>query len=313
MTDHDLAALIREHVRSDEPPFLMSAETPIALGRRTLVRRRARRGLAGVLVAAAAIAAVPLVPWHGSAGSGDRTGVDPATAAVLEHYDARKMAAHVQTTAGGTFARWLAPLGLATFTAADDQGEALPPSLYDKASSMSVVFGGDGDHRVSVTLLHARSEAEGDARKNCARDLAGGIDFSCTVSTSPAGDTVTTVVRALRPSHELGVGWGLLTRQELSAGVANGTSPGGSGPIDLAEVYFARTVESVHSDTFLTSAEEIVRAPDVATAERLWRVPVADLESLVTDPTLVIPKPPLGPGGCPWTWKAKVTCSRTTG
>ena len=50
MTDHDLATLLRHHVELDEPPFLMSAETAVALGRRTLIRRRARRGLAGVLV-----------------------------------------------------------------------------------------------------------------------------------------------------------------------------------------------------------------------------------------------------------------------
>ena len=42
--NRSLATLVREHVAHDEPPFLLSAETSIALGRRTLVRRRARRG-----------------------------------------------------------------------------------------------------------------------------------------------------------------------------------------------------------------------------------------------------------------------------
>jgi hypothetical protein len=66
----------------------------------------------------------------------------------------------------------------------------------------------------------------------------------------------------------------------------------------------------VHSETFLTNAQEIVRAPDIATAERLWKIPVASLQTVVTDPALVMPEPPLGEGGCPWTWKTKVTCSK---
>jgi hypothetical protein len=112
------------------------------------------------------------------------------------------------------------------------------------------------------------------------------------------------------PSKTLG-GWSLVTRGELRSGVLSATNPDGGGPFDPADVYFVRRVESVHSDTFLTGAEETVRAPDLTTAEKLWRVPPKDLEVVVADPALVIPKPPLGPGGCPWTWKMKVTCSTT--
>jgi hypothetical protein len=317
MTDHDLATLVRAHVSHDEPPFLLSPETSIALGRRTLVRRRARRGLAGVLVAAAAVVAVPLVPWGGSSGSGDgdRTGLDVATARALEHYDARSMPTLIDQHTRAALGDGLEGLGQAEFTAFDDQGQRLPVRYYDKASGMSVAFRGTGDRRVEVTLLHARSEAEGDARKNCAEDLAGGIDFSCTVTTSAAGDPITTTVRAVRPmSKDVGgAGWALLTPDELSSGIADDTSPGGQGPIDPADVYFVRRVESVHSDTFLTGAEETVHAPSLAAADKLWEVPVADLATVATDPALVIPKPPLGPGGCPWTWKMKVTCSKTTG
>lgn len=311
MTDQDLTTLLREHVQREEPPFTMAPETSMTLGRRTLVRRRARRGFAGVLVAAATVAALPLMPWTGSSGSGDdRTGIDPATAAALEDYDAQRMPAlldeHVRVALGDG----LEGLGQAEFRASDDQGEKLPPKYYDKASSMEVSYGGHGDRRVRAVLLHARSEAEGDAREVCADDLAVGYAFSCTVSTS-GGDVVTTRVTAMRKTEELWKGsWGALTQEELRTGIPAKGDPS-QRPINPDEVYFQRTVESVHSETFLTSASEIVRAPDLETAARLWTVPVADLTTIVTDPELVIPEPPLGKGGCPWTLNDTYTCTKS--
>jgi len=265
-----------------------------------------------VLVAAAAVAAIPLGPWHHvSNPRGHGHDVDAATSQALAQYDALKMPALMKAQVEAALGGGLDGLGEPTFTAYDDQGESLPERYYDKASGMSLEFGGKGDRRVEAQLLHARSEAEGDARKICAADLAQGIYFSCTVTTSAAGDSVTTTVSAVRPMKDSSVGgWALVTPAELSSGTAKDTNPDGEGPIDPAEVYFVRSVESVHSMTFLSNARETVRAPDLATAQKRWRIPVAGLEAVATDPTLVIPKPPLGPGGCPWTWHAKVTCSK---
>jgi hypothetical protein len=309
MTDHDLATLVHTHVRQEEPPFLLSADTAIGLGRRTLRRRRMRRGLTGVVAAAAAIAiAVPLLDSSGPSGD-DRTGIDPATAAALAHYDAGAMPVLIDQHARAALGDGLEGLGQAEFGAFDDQGAKLPERYYDKASGMSVRYG-DGDRRVEVSLLHSRSEAEGNARKNCANDLAGGIYFSCTVSTSAAGDTVTTTVMAVTPSSTTD-GWNLVTRAELDSGVAAATNPDGAGPIDPGEVYFVRRVESVHSATFLTGAEETVRAPDLAAATRRWRVPAADLAAVATDRELVIPKPPMGDNGCAWMLHPEgVTCGK---
>jgi hypothetical protein len=300
MTDHDLATLVREHVRTDEPHFLMSSETAIALGRRTLVRRRARRGFAGVLVAAAAVAALPLMPWHGAGGAGDTTGIDPATATALKHYDAQRMRAIIDEHVRVALGHGLAGLGAPEFTVADGEGNALPEKYYDKASGMTLAFGATGDHRIRVELMHSGSEAEGDARQNCANDLADGTVFSCEVSSSGVGDVVTTRVTALRPLEMKGADWSVVTREELSTGVPVKGDPN-PAPIDPADVYFARTVESVHSKTFLTRAEEIVRAPDLTTAERRWKVPVSGLQAIATDPELVIPEPPTGKNGCAWT------------
>jgi hypothetical protein len=311
MTDHDLATLVREHVQRDEPPFQLSPDTVMAVGRRTLVRRRARRGFAGIVVAAAAVAALPLMPWSGSHGGDDKTGIDPATQYALDHYDAQKMPELIESHVQSALGDGLDGLGAAVFTAGDDQGESLPPRYYDKASGMHVDYGGEGDRRVTVGLMHSRSEAEGDARKNCADDVAAGYAFTCTVSTAPNGDLVTTRVMAVR---ELGKdfpqgGWGALTREELRSGVPAAGDPV-QGPIDPAEVFFMRTVESVHSETFLTTASETVRAPDLTTAQSSWKISPADLETIVTDPVLVMPRPPLGKGGCAWTWHADVSCAK---
>jgi hypothetical protein len=309
MTDHDLATLVREHARADEPPFLMSPDTVIALGRRTLVRRRARRGLSGVLVAAAAVVAIPLVPWGGGVGSGDRTGIDPATAAALESYDAQRMPALIDSHVRAALGHGLDGLGAPASHVTDSQGEELATEDYDKASGMEVAYGGTGDRRVRVELLHARSEAEGNARKNCAADLEEGYVLSCEVTTSAQGDTVRTDVMAVRRIDDLpGSGWGVVTREELRTGVPAPGNPS-SEPIDPTEVFLVRSVESVHSETFLTRAEELVRAPDLSSAEQRWRVPVADLERIVTDPELVIPKPPMGDNGCAWMLHPKgVSC-----
>lgn len=300
MTDRDLATLVREHVRRDEPAFLLSAETSIALGRRTLRRRRVRRS-AGVLVAAAAaVAALPLVPWTGSGGSDDRTGIDPATAAALRSYDPQRMPKLIDEHARAALGAGLDGLGDGAFRADDDQGVKLPAQYYDKASAMSVSYGGHGDARqVVVSLLHSRGEAEGDARRLCESQLATGYAFSCAVTTGRDGDPITTSVTAVRAEGSLPDSWAALTRQELRTGVPTATDPN-QDPIEPSQVYFMRTVESVHSETFLTIAKEIVRAPGFEQAQQAFQVPVDALAEVVNDPELTIPRPPMGKNGCTW-------------
>jgi hypothetical protein len=308
--DGDLATLVREHVQRDEPPFLMSAGTAMALGRRTLVRRRTRRGLATVVVAAAAALAIPLVPWAGSHRGGDRTGIDPATAAALKNYDAQRMPALIDSHVRAALGHGLRGLGAPTFTAADGQGNPITKKDYDKASDMAISYGGDGDRRVRVELMHARSEAEGDARRICANDLADGSAFVCEVSVTPSGDVVTTRVAAMRPLNAVGAHWSLVTQEELLTGVPAQGDPNES-PIDPHEVYFARTVDSVHSKTFVTVAQEIVKAPSFEGAQQAFEVPTYDLEKIVTDPELVIPPPPLGADGCAWTLPdSDISCTK---
>ena len=285
MTDRDLATLVHEHVAREEPPFGLSAETAMALGRRTLVRRRARRALAGVIVAAAAVVAVPLLPHHPGDRDAGVTGHRPT--APREAYDAQKMPDIFETHVRAALGDGLQGLGQRAFVAFDDNDTLLDRPDYDRASGMEIAFSGPDGRRVTVTMWHVRTATQGDPRAMCRRNVAMGIDFSCTVTTSADGDPVVTTVDAFRvvkpgPGGESEV----LKPDQLT-----------NGSVDPAQVYFAREVRSVRMvgsgprATQLTNAIEIVRAPDVGTAERRWRIPVPDLAKIATDPALVIPVP----------------------
>ena len=313
MTENDLSTLVDEHVSRTEPPFGLSAEHAILLGRRTLRRRRARRGATALVGIAAAALIVPLVISNAPAGDrGTDHGLEPATADALERYDAAEMPALLDATVRPVLSRSVPDLGAEKFTAEDGQDNELLPRYYDKASGMQIAYGGTGDHQLRVRLAHSRSEAEGGARKNCRRDLAEGIALRCTISTAANGDVVETRIMAVRHLSEgfpRGT-WGVVTREELRTGTPVEGSPN-QAPIDPDGLYFKRTVGSVHSESYLTAAEEIVRAPDLKTSLERFRVPVADLTSIVTDRALVIPEPPLGKGGCPWTVPGvNVTCTK---
>jgi hypothetical protein len=296
MTDRELTTLVREHVIRDEPPFLLDPSVAIGRGRRTLRRRRALTGLAG---AAVVVAAAVVVPQLGPASGGTGTTMDPATAYALQHYDARRMPELMLDRAGGVLRAAHTDLGAGTFTASDSQDASLPAEYYDKASSMSVAYGNETDHRFMLSLAHSAGEAEGGAERNCRNDLAGGIYFSCEVSTTANGDVVTTRVGALRRDPTVG-GWAVLTPDELRTDKVDPMN-GNQEPIDPADVWFSREVKSVHSMTFVSYAAESVRAPDLSTAEESFAVPVTGLIDLATDPALVIPKPPIQSNGCAWT------------
>jgi hypothetical protein len=301
MTDNDLTTLLRTHVADTEPPSTLDVQRSINAGRRTLVRRRGRRGLAAVALLGAAAVAVPALLNHDVLPAGDRGRLDPLTVTALKNYDASAMP---RTLADATdpILRSSAPdiASSGVFRADDEQGVELPEKYWDKASGMELDYGGTGDHRFHVSLMHSRSEAEGNARKNCENDVRLGYAFSCDV-TEVNGDIVTTSVMAVRkmdgPARS--TDWGSVTRSELRTGDILPGDPS-QRPIDPDEIYFLRSTESVHSATFLTVAEETVKAPTYGAALKEFVVPVAGQVDLVTNPTLVIPKPPIGANGCGW-------------
>ncbi len=317
MTHTDLTQILRDHVAADEPAFGLDPVRVSAAGARLRRRRRGWQAAVGTLAVAAVTTTV--LGLAGTLGGGaddgaDGARLDPATVSALGDYDASRMPTLLDERAGGVLRGSVPDLGAGTFRATDDQGQRIPERYWDKASGMSIAYG-PLSHRYEVRLLHARSEAEGDARRICSDDLASGYAFRCTVTTSADGDTVVSEVVAVRALDEQmrggGATWDALTRQELETGEVLPGDPS-QRPILPEEVHFVRSVEVVHSETFLTNVSETVQAPDLASADALWEVPVAAMTTIATDPVLVIPRPPIGEGGCPWTLPGTgVTCSTT--
>lgn len=283
MTERDLSTLVRDHVTTDEPPFMLSADTVIGGGRR---RVRVRRAV-GAVACAAVVSTVGLVAVPGMLDdTSDGSGPDTAAQEALANYDPQEMARLLKERADGVLDAPYPAHPEGKVVVRDGDWVELPTEHWDKASGMSVSYGDDqADHNISVSLYHSRGEAEGDAKRNCANDLDAGYYLVCDVITTSDGEVVVTRVSAKR--FAAGDGWYVVPRDKIDD----------ANPKNL---WFDRQVESVHSATFLTTATETVKAADLETAEGLFRVPVSDFTGLVTDADLVMPPPPKGDNGCDW-------------
>lgn len=315
MTRTELTELLHRHVTDGEPTTSMPIDTVLANGRRAVRRRR----IAGSAVAAAAaIAAVAVVPH--AFGGGHDSGIAPATQRALKNYDASAMPQLIDDHVHSAFSGSVSDLGTGQFFASDEQGTKLPEKYYDKASAMSMQYD-DGDHRFSVYLAHAASEAEGNAHRICSDELDEGLDFSCTVEHTDAG-VATTSVSALLPEDRTvsgisGWSWAAVTKSQVEHRltpkwlrddpIGNTHRP---KHFDPSELWFERSVKVVHSQTFVTSTAELVRASSYEEAMRKFEVPADVLTTVSTDPELVIPEPPKGENGCGWLLHPKgITCN----
>jgi hypothetical protein len=307
MTRTELTELLHRHVTDGEPTTSMPIDAVLASGRRS-VRRRRLGG--GVVLAAAAVAAVAVVP-HAFGGGGHDSGIAPATQRALKNYDASAMPQLIDDHVHSALSGSVSDLGTGQFFATDEQGTKLPEKYYDKASAMTMQYD-QGDQRFSVYLAHARSEAEGNARTICANELDEGLDFSCTVEKTDAG-VATTTVSALLPLDGAEAGdvarwsYAAVTKTQVERGVTPKwlrNDPVGRSAMpkhfDPDDLWFERSVKVVHSQTFVTSTSELVRASSYAEAMKKFEVPADVLTTVSTDPELVIPEPPKGENGCGW-------------
>jgi hypothetical protein len=227
--------------------------------------------------------AVPLV--HGDPATGPHRRIDPAGQRALDDYDARQMPALMDQHVRAVLERSVPDLGPGTFRAGDGNGDELPADLYDKASGMSVSYG-SREHRFSVDLSHAKSEAEGSAQRYCEDGLAEGYYLECTVDTTSDGAVVISKLEVVRPfSNRPQDGWMVVARDELHT-------------VDPDELWFVHTEKVIKSESLVTYVQEQVKAPSREAAEAAFQVPTADLVEIGTDPALVIPPPPLADDGC---------------
>ena len=296
MTEHDLATLVRDHVSSDEPAFHHGSADVLARGR-TVVRRR--RGLAGTACVALLAAAAVAVPQLRSGEPGDDRVVDPAITRALDSYDPLQMPRIMDDHARPVLGASVPDLGPAEFVAFDSQSQELPERHWKMASGLVTRYGADSEHRLSITLSHSRSEAEGDPDAYCAEGLDAGYYLECTVDRTTGGDVAITTLGAMRPMRDSS---GLQAWQNDFMAVTGDEI----GTLDPDRLWFSSDVKVIKSESFVTFTSEVVRAPDLATARERLVVPTADLATIGRDPALVMPTPPRGENGCPqWTMPAK--------
>ncbi|KQY63963.1 MULTISPECIES: hypothetical protein [unclassified Nocardioides] len=275
MTEHDLHTLVRDHVNSDEPPFQLTPDDTITRGRRTLRRRRAITG--GVCAAALATIGAVTVPQlidSGNGSSGNKV------VAGSPDYDASQMPRIIDEHARVVFAKTTPGLPDGVRSVTDSQGTALPEKFWDKASQMTVDYTMAG-REFRISLLHARSEAEGDRDTYCQAELASDYSVACETF-DVDGRTVISQTMALR---RIGDGWAVVPNKKLAT-------------FDPDKLWFSHMVEDVRSETLVVTATEVVKASSVEAAD--WNAPIDDLTSLVTDPELDIPAPPTDKDGCVW-------------
>lgn len=296
MTDNDLRTLLREHVTSTEPPFTLRPDDAVRGGRAR--RTRLRLGLAGAGLAAAAAVGVVIATLPGDPAPRGAGEVAPLTQQALENYDPEKMPALLDEHVRAAVEPYL-PLGKGDVAAYDDQLKELQPRGWPAAHAMDARYNWKSGHRVRVWLGHSRSEAEGNRERLCKEHTTGpqAFLFVCEATTLDDGTVVTTEVAALYPDTTSPQGmWIGLTRENLRTNLlpewANGLA-GKKGPLELdrSKLFFSRSVEAVHSETFLTNAQEIVQARSYDEALAKFAVPEAVLTGIVTDPELVIPDP----------------------
>lgn len=263
MTERDLSTLVREHVTSDEPAFLLSPATPIGHGRRVVRRRRTVAGMAcAAVLAVASVSGSYLVP------TGDPRADDAATGQT--DYDPERLA----QVAREKFSAEVPDLPKGDFVVLDEYDRPLPSDLYDYAHSISTTFGSPHGNLLSAG---ARSGI-GDVGAGKATDL----ERICTDRTTRNGD----VFPVCSVSEENGQ---VIVMEVTKTGSKDGLEA--MPPYDHEGIAFRFSVTSYRAGGFVVSASERVLAETLGEAERMRRSSNRTLRDIAVHPELGIDKP----------------------
>lgn len=278
MNHPTLRTLVREDGADSEPALTLSAHEVLRAGRRSVRRRRAVAGLAGLATAAVVAATVVVVPGLSRDGSAPR--LDAASRAALREYDATLMPALVDETVRQATRDAAPPFEHGTVVAEDDQGQRLAQDDLRRTSMWVGSYEWDSDHLLRVALLHSRSESEGDPDASCRSDLEAGYAATCTAERDDQGRPVITSVTSLRRSAGFGASpepsWMVVVHPERG---------------NPDRLWWQRSVEVRRGGVYLTNVSETVHAPDLASAEKAWHLDTATLRTIASAPALVFPPP----------------------
>ena len=277
MTHDTLRTLVREDGADSEPTLTLSAHEVLQGGRRSVRRRRAVTGLAGLATVALVTAvAVPALSRDGS--SAPR--LDAASRAALQEYDATLMPALVDETVRQAVGDAAPAFEHGTVVAEDDQGQRLARRDLRRTSMWVGSYDWGSDHLLRVALLHSGSESEGDPDAYCRSELEEGYAASCTAERDDLGRPVITSVSTIRPFDD-----GSDSPERTWMVVRH---PERGNPDRL---WWQRSVEVRRGGIYLTNVSETVHAPDLASAEKAWHLDASTLRAIASAPALVFPAP----------------------
>ncbi len=260
-----------------KPSLGPDLQTTLASGRSRRRRRTAGRVAgAGLLAGAVAVAAVALLPWGDTSTSSDGD-QQWALAVPPEDINPRILDLLRAALPSGTE---LTDVQMKAWPADDDGNTSeavgpgsddgsLPPERWDEAVEWSVSADvGDG-HELSVSIMHAESETEGDSAQACRSDLRAELYLVCDVGT----DSDTGVETTYRLASER---WG--------SGAWYVAPP---SDIDPDQQWFSHEVEAQPGGDFLLRVVERVKTPTRAGAEAQQLLDRETMTGLVLDPDLL--------------------------
>lgn len=228
---------------------------------------------------------------RGIVADSDRPGqeINSLTREALRNYDPQAMPELMDEHARAVFGRTIDGLPASEFRADDTSFQALPAARYSEAQSMEVLYRLPDRHELWFYVGHGKSHAEGDARRMCEAGLESGSYLECEVQ--EAGNDVALVTLNASAAGWMGRDLGLRPSKGDDPDDRQMVSRDDLDAVDSDLLVFERKVKVVHSETFVSVVRESVGAPDLATAHKVFQVPVADMVELATDPSVVIPQP----------------------
>jgi hypothetical protein len=153
-----------------------------------------------------------------------------------------------------------------TGTVGTDLGEPIPLARkdWDKAASWEVTAYLGAGHTITVVLVHAKSETEGNAAANCAADLAAGYVSSCDATIAHTQGTTVPMLEqtsvAFKKSADGTMETGAVANDKPGEDV---NPPDVSSYIGPNQRYFHHSVEAHPGGDFLVSVTEQIKTPDL--------------------------------------------------
>lgn len=265
-------------------------------------RRRTRLRSAGVGVAAAlAISGVLVTTTLTGQGPSPQGDAADRVEQALASYDPDAMPQLLLSRTRDTFSTAYPDLPAGRFAAEDPFNDVLPTEDYDKATYMTVNYQPTSVQALSMWLGHQNDPPDRDPNRT-------ELTQTCTSLTrSKVYETCEVIERdgQLGLSSVRLVEWrrgqpgDFRKGRERETRITPSPPQTGNGYTPNPDrLWYEHDVSITHPGGYVTVVTESVKATDLDTAQDLFELSTDEMADLAGDPQLVIPRPPLGFGGC---------------